>query len=198
MIDFLSFGYFGVFLFSFLLNMLPFMSPSNLIIAGVAGMNLYWAEPLIIGFLIAVAASLAKLIHFFVTFLVGKAMKVSESRLEGYRHRANKIGPALIFLAAVSPVPDDPVVIPLGLMKYNPLKFFAFYFAGKMIVTTLGASVGSSVSLTLVDMLGSPLLAVLSVALTLAATYILTKVNLEDLTERVLDKLKRRLLGRLF
>ena len=193
MIDFLSFDYFGVFLFSFLLNMLPFMSPSNLIIAGVVGMNFYWADPFIVSFLIAIAASLAKLIHFFVTFFVGKAMKISSSRLERYRQRADKIGPVLIFLAAVSPVPDDPVIIPLGLMKYNPLKFFAFYFAGKMIVTMLGASVGSSVSLTFIDMLGSPLLAGLSVALTLAATYILAKVDLEDLTERILYKVKCRL-----
>ena len=182
-----------MFLFSFLLNLLPFMSPSNLIIAGVVGANLSWANPIVVGFLIAIAASLAKLIHFFASSFAGKVLKVSESRLEGYRHRANKIGPALIFLAAVSPVPDDPVIIPLGLMKYNPVKFFAFYFAGKMIVTTLGASVGSGISLTLVDVLGSPLLAVLSVALTLAATYILTKVDLEDLTERVLYKVKRRL-----
>lgn len=193
LIDFLSFGYFGVFLLSFLLNMLPFMGPSNLIIAGAVGANLLWVNPLIIGFLIAIAASLAKLTHFYLTSFAGKALKISESRLEGYRQRADKIGPALIFLAAVSPVPDDPVIIPLGLMKYNPVKFFVFFFAGKMLITTLGASAGSGISLTLVNVLGSPLLAVLSVVLTVAATYLLVKIDLEDFTRRVLSRLRQKL-----
>ncbi len=191
MIDLFTLGYLGVFMFSFLLNMLPFMSPSNIIIAGVAGANLPWADPIIVGFLIAVAAALAKLIHFCVTFFAGKALKFSESRLEGYRQKAGRFGPLLIFLAAVSPIPDDPVIIPFGLMKYNPLKFFLFYFAGKMIVTTVGAELGSTISLTLVDVLGSPALAGISGALTLAATYVLAKVDVEEATEHVLYRLRR-------
>jgi membrane protein DedA with SNARE-associated domain len=35
------------------------------------------------------------------------------------------------FIAAVSPIPDDIVYIPLGLAKYNPLKFAIATFLGK-------------------------------------------------------------------
>jgi membrane protein DedA with SNARE-associated domain len=46
------------------------------------------------------------------------------------------------FIAAVSPIPDDIVYIPLGLAKYNPLKFAIATFLGKFLfneIFVLGA-----------------------------------------------------------
>jgi uncharacterized membrane protein YdjX (TVP38/TMEM64 family) len=45
----------------------------------------------------------------------------------------------LIFVVAATPIPDEPVVIPLGLMKYNPAKFFVFFFLGKLSIIIVGA-----------------------------------------------------------
>lgn len=191
--DLLSLGYSGIFLLAFLINMLPFMSPSNLFIAASVSIALPWLNPILVGFLVAIAASFAKLTHYCLTFFIGKALKVSETRLEKYRRRARTVGPMLIFLAAVSPIPDDPIVISLGLVRYSPLKFFLFFFSGKMLITTLGASAGSSISFSLENILGAPLLASLSAILTVAMTYLLAKVDLEDFTRRVMDKIQGKI-----
>ena len=128
-----------------------------------------------------------------MTFFAGNALKVNEPRIGEYKRKAGKVGPALIFLATLTPVPDDPMIIPFDLMKYSPLKFFMFYFTGKMIVTTVGAKLGSSVSLTFIDLLENPFLVGISVVLTLVATYVLVKVDLEAVTERVLGWVRRKL-----
>lgn len=39
------------------------------------------------------------------------------------------------FIAAATPIPDDIVYIPLGLAKYNPLKFASALFAGKFVLS---------------------------------------------------------------
>jgi membrane protein DedA with SNARE-associated domain len=38
------------------------------------------------------------------------------------------------FIAALTPIPDDIVYIPLGLAKYNPWKFATATFAGKFLM----------------------------------------------------------------
>ena len=188
MIDLLNLGYLGVFLFSFILNMLPFMSPSNLVLAGAVGVALPWMNPFAIGFLMALASSLAKMIHYYLTFFVGKALKISKKRLERYLKKGSKVGPVLIFLTAASPIPDEPVVIPLGIVKYSPIKFFVFFFSGKIIITTFGALAGSRISLSLENLIGNPILIVSSVILTVVTTYVLIKVDLVELFDRFIKR----------
>jgi membrane protein DedA with SNARE-associated domain len=38
------------------------------------------------------------------------------------------------FIAALTPIPDDLVYIPLGLAKYSPWKFASAIFAGKFLL----------------------------------------------------------------
>ena len=39
------------------------------------------------------------------------------------------------FVAAATPIPDDLVYIPLGLARYNPLRFFLYTLAGKFVIS---------------------------------------------------------------
>ena len=61
----------GVLLVSFGLNIIPFASPSNLFIASNAAL-LVNANPLSIGFLVALGSTSAKLIHYVASFFIGK------------------------------------------------------------------------------------------------------------------------------
>ncbi len=187
MIDLLSLGYVGVFLLSFALNMIPFMGPSNIVIAGAIAFALPWANPLLIGLLVASASSSAKLIHFYTAFFIGKSLS-SERRgkLEKYSGKSTKIKPFLLFIAAVSPIPDEPIVIPLGLLKYNPLKFFVIFLVGKMIIAVPGAYFGSRISLTFSTLINNPLLIVVSAVLTIIITYVLIKIDLENALAQLL------------
>jgi uncharacterized membrane protein YdjX (TVP38/TMEM64 family) len=144
--DMISQGYLGLLIICFIINMIPFLSPSNMVLAGAAMLLLPSFNPIIVGFIVAIAATAAKLIHFYV--VRGSRMVLSEERLaslDSEKQRVEKWGALALFIAAASPVPDDPLIVYVGLTKYNPVKFLVSYFVGKVIVTVLGALIGYSV-----------------------------------------------------
>ncbi|MFH0749066.1 MAG: VTT domain-containing protein [Candidatus Bathyarchaeota archaeon] len=179
-------GYVGVFFFAFIINLIPFISPSNLIIAGAAGSMFPTLNLLIVGIAIALGASIAKTIHFGLSFFAGNLIKKRKG--ETTINIENKppflqVGMIALFIAAISPVPDDPVIIPLGLMRYNPLKFFTAYFTGKIIVTVFGVYIGQSFGLTIEGILGETLTIVISVVSTIIIIILMTQ---PDIRKRVI------------
>jgi len=180
------------FLSSFGLNLIPFAGPSNLLIASNFALILGTGDPptlVALGFLIALAAALAKSIHYLVTFFVGKHLS------EKYRHqldvKATKIRRwafPLLFVAAVTPIPDEPIVIPLGLMKYSPIKFFIVYFSGKALITIVGVFLGSWTRNMFSGWLTLEAMIALSIMLTIVITIILLKVDVNKYAERFSKK----------
>ncbi len=185
-----------IFATSIAFNLIPFAGPSNLLIASSAAIGMGNADAttlVIIGVLIAVGASLAKGAHYMITFFVSGHL--SQKRQERLHADANKIRRwafPLLFLAAATPIPDEPIVIPLGLMKYSPAKFFTAYFLGKLSITVVGAFLGVWAGDFIEKALGiSPqttfiLSIVVSVILTIVITVILLKVDVDKLTEKYL------------
>jgi uncharacterized membrane protein YdjX (TVP38/TMEM64 family) len=179
----------GILLFSFGLNMIPFASPSNLLIASNAAL-LVNVDPLTIGLLVALGSTCAKLIHYAVTFFIGKHL--SEERAQKLGAAASKLKrwefPA-VFIAAATPIPDEPVVVPLGLMRYSPAKFALAFFSGKLLVAVSGALLGNVSESFLNDTVDQWILPACSVALTIAVTVILLKLDLSRTAEKILKKL---------
>ncbi|RDE16842.1 MAG: hypothetical protein C4K47_00865 [Candidatus Thorarchaeota archaeon] len=136
-------GYLGLLLACFIINMIPFLSPSNMVLAGVAAVLMPSMVWLAIGVIVAVAATLAKTVHYGIVRFSRKAM--SERLLKSVdleKARAEKWGGLALFLAAASPFPDDPVVVYTALTRYSIVKFILTYFAGKVTVTSAGALIG--------------------------------------------------------
>jgi uncharacterized membrane protein YdjX (TVP38/TMEM64 family) len=139
-------GYLGLFIICFIINMIPFLSPSNMVLSGAAMLLLPAFNPILVGVIIAISATAAKLIHFFV--VRGSRMILSEERLKSLdseEQRVKKWGAFALFIAAASPVPDDPLIVYVGLAKYSTWKFIVSYFIGKVAVTILGALIGYGV-----------------------------------------------------
>jgi len=117
-----------------------------MVLAGAAMLLLPSFNPIIVGIIVAISATTAKLIHFFV--VRGSRVVLSDERLaslDSEKQRVEKWGAIALFIAAASPVPDDPLIVYVGLTKYNSVKFTVSYFIGKVIVTILGALIGYSV-----------------------------------------------------
>jgi len=180
------------FLVAFGLNLIPFLGPSNLLIASTAAISLVNPDPatlVTIGFLIALAAALAKGIYYVVTFFVSKHL--SEKNRRRLDAEAVKVKPwafLLLYLAAATPIPDEPVVIPLGLMKYNPAKFFLAYFLGKISITIAGAFLGRWTETYFSSWLSQEVMIALSIVLTVIVTIIMFKVDVG----KWLDKIFKR------
>jgi membrane protein YqaA with SNARE-associated domain len=181
-------------LFSFGFNLIPFAGPSNLFIASNLALMLPNSDPIIlvaIGFLVALGAALAKSVHYLVTFFVSKHLSEKQrQRLDAGALKVKKWAFLLLFAAAASPVPDEPIVIPLGLMKYSPVKFFSVYFLGKLCITVAGAFLGAWTGSTFSEFLGPEVTIALSIILTVVITVIMLKVDVGKLAERILKRKK--------
>ncbi|TXT55181.1 MAG: conserved membrane protein of unknown function [Candidatus Thorarchaeota archaeon] len=169
-------GYLGLFLACFIINMIPFLSPSNMVLAGVASLlvpSMHWIP---IGIIVAIAATLAKSIHYYV--VRGSRMALSEERirrLEREKERVDKYGALALFIAAASPVPDDPLIVYIGLTKYKFITFLISYYIGKVAVTLAGALIGYSIG----SFFESAPIVIASIVLTAIITGILYKRTTE-------------------
>ena len=65
----LPYEFFGVFLTAFVLNLVPFAGPSNLLIAANVAL-LVNADPWMVGVLVAFGSATAKLLHYVVAFFI--------------------------------------------------------------------------------------------------------------------------------
>ncbi|MFX0107684.1 MAG: VTT domain-containing protein [Candidatus Hodarchaeota archaeon] len=145
-------GYVGLFIACFIINMIPFISPSNMVLAGSAMILLFPGVFSIelaiqIGIVVALSATLSKLVLYWM--MRGSRIVLSESMLEKVEYekaRVQKWGAIALFVSAGSPVPDDPIVIYCGLTQYGIPKFLLSYSLGKVAVTIPGALIASAVS----------------------------------------------------
>ena len=181
-----------IFATSFGFNLIPFAGPSNLLIASSAAIGLVNPDTgtlIFIAVLIAFAASLAKGIHYMVTFFVSKHLSEKRrQRLDADAVKVRRWAFPLLYLAAATPIPDEPIVIPLGLMKYSPAKFFLSYFLGKITITIAGAFLGNIAGDILSKWFNPEasfiISIIVSIILTVLITIIILKVDFTKLTER--------------
>jgi membrane protein YqaA with SNARE-associated domain len=172
----ISEGYLGLFIACFAINMIPFLSPSNMVLAGVTSLafpSMGWVQ---IGLIVAAAATLAKCIHY-LTVRTSRAVLSPERlmALDSEKQRVEKWGTLALFIAAASPIPDDPLIVYVGLTKYNPLRFTFSYFLGKVVVTLAGALIGSEVA----DYFESAPIVIASIILTALITGFLLRKRTE-------------------
>jgi uncharacterized membrane protein YdjX (TVP38/TMEM64 family) len=177
---------------SFGFNLIPFASPSNLFIASNSAIILDVGDPVtlvILGFLVALGATLAKSMHYLITFFVGKHLREKQrQRLEAESLKVKRWAFFLLFVAAATPIPDEPVVIPLGLLNYSPVKFFSAFFLGKLSITVAGAFLGSWTKSAFSEWLSPEAMIIISIVLTIVVTVVLLKVDVDKQAKRLLKK----------
>jgi uncharacterized membrane protein YdjX (TVP38/TMEM64 family) len=178
----------GVLLGSFALNLIPFAGPSNLLIASTAALSVQ-SEPPTLGLLVALGATAAKGLHYLATFFISSHL--SEKRRQRLGTKAigvKRWAFLLLFVTAATPLPDEPVIIPLGLMKYNPAKFILAFFLGKISITIIGAYLGNWGESTFSSLTSQAAMIIISVVLTIVVTIILLKVDVRGILERILKR----------
>lgn len=184
-----------VLLTAFGLGLIPFAGPSTIFIASNAVILLGVTDTptiIVIAILVALAAALAKSVHYLVTFYASKHLSPSrQQRLNTSGQKINRFAFLLLFTVASTPIPDDPVVIPLGLTKYSPTKFFIAYFSGKLIITLIGAFVGYWSGQILSEWFTTEITIALAITLTVVFTVILLKFDLNELIQKILRRLKK-------
>jgi len=179
---FAGWGLFGIFLASFVLYLIPFVGPSTMLCAGAMAAVHPDISPAFIGVTVAVAASLSKAVHYYVSYFAGGALGEERvSKLHRYCVRMGRWKSVVTFIASATPVPDEPVLIWLGLVRYSPVRFLLAFLIGKLVVTIPGAYVGRSAGRFLRYMTDHNTITIASVVFTVIVTVVLLKVDLRKL-----------------
>jgi membrane protein DedA with SNARE-associated domain len=127
-------GYIGIILISFVSSLIPFIPIPYFPVLITASFNANF-NPHIIAIISAVGIVGAKTIIFFISYYGRKILSdKTKKRMRPLQNLVSRYGWFGAFIAALTPIPDDLVYIPLGLAKYNPWKFATATFAGKFLM----------------------------------------------------------------
>ncbi|MEM3371946.1 MAG: hypothetical protein QXO55_05010 [Candidatus Korarchaeum sp.] len=181
-------GPLGILAFTFIVSLVPFASPSNALMAALIAMSFPEMDRVLIGVSVALGATFAKTVHFSASYGVGKLLerKVGDERIGKYGRATLYM---MNFVAAATPLPDEWIVIPMGLGRMNPLWFFLTYLAGKLVITVPAAYVGQGISHFVEGFLGeSAWVFSLAVGVIIAVVFVL--IDFEKLSVKLLSGLK--------
>lgn len=194
--DFSSFvanwGILGVFLFSFLLALVPFASPSNALVALFVALAFPDLNKLGIGLAVALGATAAKTIHFLVSFGAGRVI----DKRRGKKTVVGKYGRVSMYIlnvvAAATPLPDEWIVVPMGLSEVSIIWFVATYLGGKLLITLPSAYLGNAIAPFIEQYFGESAMLVSIVAgivFTAVIVVVFIFVDIEKVTLKILKRL---------
>ncbi|MDQ4050361.1 MAG: VTT domain-containing protein [Thermoproteota archaeon] len=127
-------GYIGIILISFVSSLIPFIPIPYFPVLITASFNANF-NPHIISIISALGIVGAKTIIFFISYYGRKILSdKTKKRMRPLQNLVSRYGWFGAFIAALTPIPDDIVYIPLGLAKYSPWKFATATFAGKFLM----------------------------------------------------------------
>jgi membrane protein DedA with SNARE-associated domain len=127
-------GYLGILIISFVGSIIVFVPVPYFPILVTASFNPKF-DPHMIALVSAVGTVAAKTIIFLVSYYGRKVLSdKTKKRMLPLQRLVSRYGWPGAFAAALTPIPDDLVYIPLGLAKYSPWKFAAATFAGKLLM----------------------------------------------------------------
>ena len=128
-------GYLGLALVSFFGSLIPFVPfPSFILLATMSVGNQFDAHALAL--ISAVTATAAKQVIFYISYGGRKIIdEKTRKRIKPFERLVKRYGAGAAFVAAATPIPDDLIYVPLGLAKYNPLRFFISTVAGKIVLS---------------------------------------------------------------
>ena len=129
----LSYGYMGIFGLSLIMSLLVFVPMPYFIPIVVASIIF---DPSAVALFSAAGATLAKTTIFRAAYLGRRFVgEETQRRLRPFKKLVARYGWIAAFFAAVTPVPDDVIYIPLGFAKYSLWRFVVATFIGKLIFT---------------------------------------------------------------
>jgi membrane protein DedA with SNARE-associated domain len=186
----IQFGYLGVFLIS-LIGTLSIIIPVpyTLVIYLLGGVHVL--DP----FLIAVSGGLGSAIGEFSGYVLGyygrAVLSEDRKRKMDYMMKVfQRYGFAGIFLFALTPLPDDLLFIPLGIMRYRFVKAFVPALLGKMLMCFILAYSGR-LSIGIIKVVfgeGGWLGAIITSALLVIVIVAIFKIDWEKVFEKYMAK----------
>ena len=183
-----NYGYTGAFFISIFGNFSVFFPVPYVITIYAFGATL---NPLLLG----ISCGLGATIGEFSAYLIGRGgRRVIDDRYGEQLETAKKLiqnyGMAVIFLFAALPLPDDLLLIPLGMMRYDLKKAIFAMFLGKLVMCTAVAYAGRYSYTFIQDIFASGgwLGGIASTVMLAITVYVLLKVDWNKYLEERMEK----------
>ena len=144
-------------------------------------------------FFLALAAGLGAATGELVSYGLGYLGRRYVNRKYGRRFDAmvkllnhRYYGPIAVFIFALTPLPDDLLFIPLGLLRYNLWKVFIPCVLGKFLMSFIIVKVGQEMGQSVIE--GSPIFVIIIVVLLVLILIAMFKIDWGKFVERYLPK----------
>ena len=182
-----TYGVLGVFLISFFGNTIPYSTVPYLFFIIIYSAHV--TDP-ITHILITISGGLGAALGKLVVYYIGRSARVvlSEEKkrnIELFAKIAHRSIFIAVFLFAALPLPDDILYVPLGLTRYNVIRYFMALIMGKTIITGLAVFFGTSFSIYFREttLLPPHIYIPILIAITLVITYIVMKIDWQRVAE---------------
>lgn len=131
----IQFGYLGVFLVS-LVGAMSIVVPLPYTLVILTWKTWGWMlNPIVLGAIAAVGSAVGEFLGYALGYLGRAAINEERRRKIDYILKIlDRYGSFAIFLFALTPLPDDLLFIPLGIMRYSFVKAFVPCFIGKLLM----------------------------------------------------------------
>ena len=126
------YGYLGAFLVCILGNISILMPIPFALVVYAFGSTL---NPLLLGLVSGLGSAIGEMVSYLLGW-GGRKMIESRygSRLDAVEKLIDRYGALTVFIVALLPIPDDLLLIPLGMMKYDIKKTFIAMLLGKTLL----------------------------------------------------------------
>jgi membrane protein YqaA with SNARE-associated domain len=170
-------------------NLLPVPTPYTFVVcfSSQPFLQINFFIPLLVGFVASLGCLVGELGGYFVGR--GASELISEERHENlkkyqqYLIRHPKAAPFLIYLFGITPLNDDMITIPLGLIKYDVKKIIFWIWLGKLSLILIFAYN----LLKICSLIGgeSWIISIASLYLIMILVYLMLRVDMIDLLRKI-------------
>ena len=180
----IQYGYLGVFLISFIgAASIIFPIPYTIVIFYLGSLRVF--NPLLLAISGGAGSALGEFFGYFLGYYGRVILSEERQRKLNYIMRVfNRYGALAIFIFALTPLPDDLLFIPLGIMRYRFLKAFIPCFIGKILMCLILAY-GGYLSIDIVERLfgevGGYLGIIISTVLLIVVLILMVKIDWEKI-----------------
>ena len=161
-----TFGYLGIFLLVFILNIIPlFMPPTWIVLSAINFLFPQNFNPFLLALVGAFASTLGRVVLSRIglasRYLMGEQRKRSLERA-GRALKSKRYGGFLLsFFFALSPLPSNVYFLTMGTMMCNFFSIFLGFWLGRLISYTVTINIATVAFSSLADVLASQLEAVI-------------------------------------
>lgn len=180
-------GYLGVFLLSFIgATSVIIPIPYTVILLTISAPQ-FGFNPLLLAIVAGLGAAVGELVGYGLGYAGRRVMsKKYDRRFNAMLKIFNRFGMPAVFIFALTPLPDDLLFIPLGLMRYNLWKVFIPCVLGKFLMSLIITHVGVAAGAVFAE--GGMIIAVATTILLVLVVVAMFRINWEKLVEKYLSQ----------